>query len=114
MTLIILQLLHGQNFQTRHVHRDNPASIIVLNDGKMVCTYSGRRTSGGSFTASSGVFIYDPVGNSWSDVSDAGMQYWTKDIVIDPSDPTQNTWYVCVFSGWGGAPNGLGGLYKNN
>ena len=90
----------------------HPASIIVLNDGKMVCTYSGRRTSGGSFTASSGVFIYDPVTTLWSDVSHAGMQYWTKDIVIDPSDPTQNTWYVCVFSGWGGAPNGLGGLYK--
>ena len=90
----------------------HPASIVVLNDGKVVCTYSGRRTSGGSFTASSGVFIYDPVGAFWTDVSDAGMQYWTKDIVIDPSDPTQNTWYVCVFSGWGGAPNGLGGLYK--
>ena len=26
--------------------------------------------------------------------------------------PTQNTWYVGVFSGWGGAPNGLGGLYR--
>jgi len=90
----------------------HPASIVVLNDGKMVCTFSGRRTSGGTFTASSGVFIYDPVGNSWSDVSHAGMQYWTKDIVIDPADPLQNTWYVCVFSGWGGAPNGLGGLYK--
>jgi hypothetical protein len=40
------------------------------------------------------------------------MYYWTKDIVIDPNDATQNTWYVGVFSGWGGAPNGLGGLYK--
>ena len=90
----------------------HPASIIVLNDGKVVCTFSGRRTSAGAFTASSGVFIYDPVGDAWTDVSHAGMQYWTKDIVIDPSDPTQNTWYVCVFSGWGGAPNGLGGLYK--
>jgi hypothetical protein len=40
------------------------------------------------------------------------MSYWTKDIVVDPNDATQNTWYVCVFSGWGGAPNGLGGLYK--
>ncbi|MEP6677422.1 MAG: T9SS type A sorting domain-containing protein [Ferruginibacter sp.] len=89
----------------------HPAAIVVLNDGKMVCTYSGRRTTT-AFTASSGVFIYDPAGNSWTDVSDAGMQYWTKDIVIDPTDPTQNTWYVCVFSGWGGAPNGLGGLYK--
>jgi len=88
----------------------HPASIVVLNDGKMVCTYSGRRTT--AFTASSGVFIYDPVGNSWTDVSDPGMHYWTKDIVIDPNDVSQNTWYACVFSGWGGAPNGLGGLYK--
>ncbi len=89
----------------------HPASIVVLNDGKVMCTYSGRRTSGG-FTNSSGVFIYDPVANSWTDVSDPGMYYWTKDIIIDPTDATQNTWYVCVFSGWGGAPNGLGGLYK--
>ncbi len=89
----------------------HPASIVVLNDGKMVCTYSGRRTASG-FTASSGVFIYDPAGNTWTDVSDAGMKYWTKDIVLDPNDAQQNTWYVGVFSGWGGAPNGLGGLYK--
>lgn len=90
----------------------HPASIVVLNDGKMVCTYSGRRTPGGAFTTSSGVFIYDPGLNSWTDVSHADMQYWTKDIVIDPSDPTQNTWYVGVFSGWGGAPNGRGGLFR--
>jgi photosystem II stability/assembly factor-like uncharacterized protein len=89
----------------------HPASIVVLTDGKMVCTYSGRRNATG-FTASSGVFIYDPVGNSWTDVSDNGMKYWTKDIVLDPNDAQQNTWYVGVFSGWGGAPNGLGGLYK--
>jgi hypothetical protein len=38
------------------------------------------------------------------------MQYWTKDVVIDPHDATQNRWYACVFSGWGGPPNGLGGL----
>jgi photosystem II stability/assembly factor-like uncharacterized protein len=88
----------------------HPASIIVLNDGKVVCTYSGRRTT--AFTASSGTFVYNPSTNSWTDVSHPGMYYWTKDIVIDPNDSTQNTWYVCVFSGWGGAPNGLGGLYK--
>ncbi|MFL5763862.1 MAG: T9SS type A sorting domain-containing protein [Bacteroidia bacterium] len=88
----------------------HPASIVVLNDGKVVCTYSGRRTT--AFQPSSGTFVYDPVGGSWTDVSDAGMYYWTKDIVVDPNDATQNTWYVCVFSGWGGPPNGLGGLYK--
>lgn len=40
------------------------------------------------------------------------MRYWTKDVVIDPNDTAQNTWYAGVFSGWGGPPNGLGGLYK--
>ena len=88
----------------------HPASLVVLNDGKLVATYSGRRTT--VFTASSGVFMYDPVSNSWTDKSHTGMYYWTKDVVIDPNDATQNTWYVNVFSGWGGAPNGLGGLYK--
>lgn len=86
--------------------------MVVLNDGSLVATYSGRRNSGGTFTASSGVFIYNPTLNSWNDVSDVGMYYWTKDIVIDPNDTTQNIWYTGVFSGWGGAPNGLGGLYK--
>lgn len=88
----------------------HPASIVVLNDGNVVCTYSGRRTT--AFTPSSGTFVYNPTAGSWTDVSDAGMYYWTKDIVVDPNDASQNTWYVCVFSGWGGAPNGLGGLYK--
>lgn len=89
----------------------HPACIAVLNDGKVVCSYSGRRTGTG-FQASSGVFMYNPANNSWADVSAPGMYYWTKDVVIDPNDATQNTWYACVFSGWGGAPNGLGGLYK--
>jgi hypothetical protein len=91
----------------------HPASLIVLNDGKLLCTFSGRRNAQGSFTASSGVFIYDPGSASWSDVSDPGMYYWTKDIIVDPNDPDQNTWFVGVFSGWGGAPNGLGGLYRS-
>lgn len=90
----------------------HPANIIVLNDGKVLCTFSGRRNAAGAFTASSGVFLYDTLSNTWSDVSDAGMYYWTKDIIVAPDDITQSTWYVCVFSGWGGPPNGLGGLYK--
>jgi len=90
----------------------HPASIEVLNDGNMICTFSGRINSGGAFTNSSGVFVYNPVTDSWSDKSDPGMDYWTKDIILDPTDAAQNTWYTAVFSGWGGAPNGLGGLYK--
>jgi hypothetical protein len=89
----------------------HPASIVVLDDGKVVCTFSGRRASN-AFTASSGTYIYDPIGGNWTDVSDPAMHYWTKDIVVDPTDATQNTWLVGVFSGWGGAPNGLGGLFR--
>jgi hypothetical protein len=32
--------------------------------------------------------------------------------VVDPADTAQNTWYVCVWSGWGGAAAGKGGLYR--
>ena len=88
----------------------HPASLFVLNDGKLVATFSGRRAPG--FTPSSGCFLYDPGTNSWSNRSDPGMLYWTKDIVVDPNDAQQNTWYVGVFSGWGGPSSGLGGLYK--
>lgn len=88
----------------------HPASLFVLNDGKLIATYSGRRAPG--FTASSGCFLYDPGTNSWTNKSDPGMLYWTKDVVVDPNDATQNTWYVSVFSGWGGPSSGLGGLYK--
>ena len=90
----------------------HPASIVVLNDGTVVCTFSGRRNPSGNFTASSGVYVSSDHGSIWIDRSDNGMRYWTKDIVVDPNDPNQNTWYVGVFSGWGGPPNGLGGLYR--
>jgi hypothetical protein len=90
----------------------HPFNIVVLNDGTLVVSYSGRRNSSGAFTASSGVFVSTDGGTSWIDRSHPGMLYWTKDVVVDPHDPTQNTWYVGVFSGWGGPPNGLGGLYR--
>lgn len=88
----------------------HPFNIKVLNDGTLLCSYSGRRTT--VFTASSGIFISTNSGTSWIDRSASGMLYWTKDVIVDPHDANQNTWYGCVYSGWGGPPNGLGGLYK--
>jgi len=90
----------------------HPYNIRILNDGTLVVTYSGRIDNTGQFTASSGVFVSTDDGVSWQDRSDDDMKYWTKDIIIDPNDNTQNTWYACVNSGWGGPPNDLGGLYK--
>ncbi|MFM9994501.1 MAG: hypothetical protein ACKVU4_01730 [Phycisphaerales bacterium] len=91
----------------------HPFNIIVLNDGSLVCTYSGRRAGSPlNFTPSSGVFLSTNKGQSWIDRSHPNMLYWTKDLCIDPHDPTQSTWYAAVFSGWGGAANDKGGLYR--
>lgn len=93
----------------------HPFNTIVLNDGAIVASYSARRATVNSVlqvTNSSGVFISTDGGQTWSDRSDPGMVYWTKDVVIDPHDPTQSTWFAGVFSGFGGFGNGTGGLYR--
>ena len=90
----------------------HPFNIHVLNDGTLITTFSGRRNAAGAFTDSSGVFTSADQGTTWKDVSAAGMKYWTMDLTVDPNDATQNTWYVCVFSGWGGVANNQGGLYR--
>lgn len=90
----------------------HPYNLHVLADGTLIAVYSGRRDAAGVFTNSSGVFKSTDGGTTWSDISDAGMHYWTKDLIVDPNDAAQNTFYCCVFSGWGGPPNGLGGIYK--
>ena len=90
----------------------HPYNIVVLNDGSVLASFSARRTT--NFTASSGVFLYNPTTQTWADRTALGMDYWTKDVVVDPNDPTQSTWYAGVYSGWGGTANNLGGLYKTN
>jgi hypothetical protein len=93
----------------------HPYLIRVLNDGAVVCTFSGRR--GGNpqvFTQSSGVFYSTDHGATWSDRSDPMMLYWTKDVVMDPHDASQNTWYAAVHRGWGGgAVNSAGGIFRS-
>ena len=53
----------------------HPYNIVVLKDGSLVCTYSGRMTNDRkSFLASSGVFLSTDGGTTWQDKSDANMQ----------------------------------------
>ena len=90
----------------------HPFNVVALKDGTIVCTYSGRRV-GNNFTTSAGVFVSTDDGKTWQDRTDPGMQYWVKDILVDPADPAQNTWYVCVFHAWGrSAMSGKAGLYR--
>ncbi len=91
----------------------HPLSIHVLDDGSLVASYSGRRNSSGAFTQSSGVFYSTNGGLTWQDRSDPNFVRWTKDLVIDPHDPSQNTWYAAVFSHWGSYPNEVGGVYRS-
>ncbi|MCO6400414.1 MAG: hypothetical protein J5I99_04200 [Verrucomicrobia bacterium] len=87
----------------------HPYLIHVLADGTLVCSYSARIASG-NFTDSSGVFVSTNNGASWLDRTASGMRYYTKDVVLDPHDPAQNTWYAGVWGEWGNS-SGLGGLY---
>ena len=91
----------------------HPLNIRVLNDGTLVASYSATKSNTGStFSQSSGVFYSTDSGTTWLDRSDAKMQYYTKDVVIDPTDPTQNTWYACVAHAWGNAPSTANGLLR--
>ncbi len=89
----------------------HPFNVVVLNDGTLVCTYSAR-TVGGTFQATSGVFVSTDSGTTWADRTHADMQYWTMDVVIDPHDASQNTWYAGARLGWNAA-SGKGGLFKS-
>jgi len=54
----------------------HPLNIFVLNDGTLVCTYSGRRAgSPQNFTPSAGVFVSTNGGTSWLDRSSSQMVY---------------------------------------
>jgi photosystem II stability/assembly factor-like uncharacterized protein len=91
----------------------HPYMIRVLRDGTLVVTYSGRRDAKGAFTESAGVFVSSDHGATWDDRSDPNMRYWVKDVVIDPNDPTESTWYVGVFEPFGqGLPPIRNGLYR--
>jgi photosystem II stability/assembly factor-like uncharacterized protein len=91
----------------------HPFNITVLNNGDLVASFCARKpTSGSNFTDSSGVYYYNNANTTWYDRSDANMHYWTKDVIVDPTDATQSTWYAAVFGGWANVPNNTGGVYK--
>lgn len=88
-------------------------NVHCLNDGTLVTTWSARKSNNGStFSDSSGVFVSLDGGQNWVKRNHPDMNYWTKDLVVDPFDPAQNTWYACVWSGWGGPANDLGRLFR--
>jgi hypothetical protein len=93
----------------------HPLDIVVLNDGTLVVTYAGTlNSSSGLFDDSAGVFVSTNQGESWTDTTAnmPAMQYFDRDITIDPNDPTQSTWYVGVWETTSDPYYPEGGLYK--
>ncbi|MCP3930054.1 MAG: hypothetical protein GY705_13250 [Bacteroidetes bacterium] len=89
-------------------------TIHVLNDGALICTFSGGQTNQDVFTPTSGVFYSEDGGQNWEDKSAPQMKYYTKSLTIDPHDMNQDRWYVGVFEGWpiGSSSTNAGGLYR--
>jgi hypothetical protein len=93
-----------------------PTQIFKMDNGDILAVFGARDSSTGqpvsySFTASSGVFLSDDDGNTWTDLCSVypGMQKDTRFLTIDPQDPSQNTWFAGVgSSGTGSVP----GLYR--
>ncbi len=97
--------------------QQRPFNLHVLQDGTLVTTWSVRVAEDGeTFTESSGVFISADGGQTWQDRSHPNMTRWTMDVVIDPHDPAQNTWYAAVrgHQNWTTQPtvSDTGGLYR--
>ena len=79
----------------------HPWDIKILKDGALVVTFAGRIDPATSkMTESSGVFLSADGGKTWEDctapAAESSMRLNTDDIVIDPRDPKQDTWYACV------------------
>ncbi len=93
-----------------------PFNIHILNDGTLLTTWSVRmNTDDGTYTATSGVFSSSDDGQTWQDRSHANMHYHTMDLIVNPHDPSQNTWLVAVqgTQTWdSGSVSEDGGLYR--
>ena len=91
----------------------HPYTLNVLKDGGLVVSYAGVMEENWSFQrTAAGIFYSKDKGKTWEDVSVPEMTYWMKDVVVDPNDSQQNTWYGAVFSAWGTPIHKAGGLYR--
>jgi len=96
----------------------HPSNLILLKNGNLLCTFSVRGDSNDKITPSSGVFLFDNTKLTWTDLTkadqnnpaDSAMFYWSRDIVVDPNDASQQTWYVGAWQ----CPGHRGGLFKTS
>ncbi len=89
----------------------HPSSIHLLKDGSLLASYTAR-FDGARLTTSSGIFLSTDGGASWVDRSLQPMVYYTRNVAVDPHDPTGSTWYAELFTGLDDWWFGYGGIYR--
>ncbi|MEM9823247.1 MAG: T9SS type A sorting domain-containing protein, partial [Bacteroidota bacterium] len=90
----------------------HPYVVEVLNDGTVVASFSAREFPENQFTPSSGVFMSSDGGQSWEKRAHPEMDFWTKDLIINPHDSSESEWLAATFRGWGNISPTYGGLYR--
>ena len=76
----------------------HPFNIRVLRNGDLLVSFSARQVGDNNapYAPTSGVMLYQFADMTWTDRTRAEMQYFTRDVMVDPTDPTEQTWFACV------------------
>ena len=101
----------------------HPFNLRLLANGDLLASYAARQVGNpnAGYAPSSGVFTYSHTTNTWTDkTTRLELRYATRDVVLDPHDPTERTWYACVTNTdlaltsptSSDSPQTYGGLYK--
>ncbi len=98
----------------------HPLSIRLLGPDELVVSYcgliSGQVSGVDVYTASSGVFYSNDGGSNWHDRTDSDMEYFTRDLAVNPND--NENWFAAVQSRKTNASptdptyDGQGGVYR--
>ena len=109
----------------------HPYTVSVLPNGGLVASYCAHQVgdasvptatlTNGAYKPTSGVFYLPPGSGTWLDRTKNEMRYFTRDVVVDPHDPSGLTWFACVWNAdsnvvtpaaAGDTPASWGGLYR--
>ena len=110
----------------------HPYTVSVLPDGGLVASYCAHQVgdasispatlTNGAYKPTSGVFYLPPGGSTWLDKTTRNeLRYFTRDVIVDPHDPSGLTWFACVWNtdsnvvtpaAASDTPASWGGLYR--
>lgn len=109
----------------------HPFNVCVLPGGALVATYCAHQVgdasispptlTNGAYKPTSGVFLLPAGAAAWIDRTRTEMRYFTRDLCVDPHDPSGQTWFACVWNTDSNmvspadataTPSGWGGLYR--